>query len=144
MADGVRRAWHYRGAQREFGARQAHELCMLLGDALSNQPFEVLEGKKVIEVRLRGVNKAIVAENVERTSAPGAAVIAIGDDRTDEDLFRAARRARASMSRTIARSGHCFGCWRTPARCPFCGARSSSRRWGSPAFSQRDAFLRFR
>ena len=39
-------AWHYRRAQREFGARQAHELRMLLGDALSNQPLEVLEGRK--------------------------------------------------------------------------------------------------
>ena len=61
-------AWHYRGAQREFGARQAHELRMLLGDALSNQPLEVLEGKKVIEVRLRGVSKAVVA----RSRAPAA------------------------------------------------------------------------
>ena len=82
-------AWHYRGAQREFGARQAHELRIRLGDALSNQPLEVMEGKKVIEVRPHGVSKAVVAQNVERTSMPGAAVVAIGDDRTDEDLFRA-------------------------------------------------------
>jgi hypothetical protein len=27
--------------------RQAHELRLLLGDALSNKPFEVLDGKKV-------------------------------------------------------------------------------------------------
>jgi hypothetical protein len=46
-------AWHYRGAPREFAARQAHELRMLLGDLLSNQPFEVLEGKKVIGEKLR-------------------------------------------------------------------------------------------
>ena len=31
-------AWHYRGAQPEFGSRQAHELSMLLGEALRNQP----------------------------------------------------------------------------------------------------------
>lgn len=81
-------AWHFRAAQREFGTRQAHELRMLLGDALSNQPLEVLEGKKVIEVRLRGVSKALVAlrppdDRVE------AQTVAFGDDRTDEDLFRA-------------------------------------------------------
>jgi trehalose 6-phosphate synthase/phosphatase len=58
-------AWHFRRAQREFGARQAHELRMLLGDALSNQPYEVLEGRKVIEVRLRGVSKALVAHRVQ-------------------------------------------------------------------------------
>jgi trehalose 6-phosphate synthase/phosphatase len=82
-------AWHYRRAQREFGARQAHELRMLLGDALSNQPFEVIEGKKVIEVRLRGVSKAVVAHQVQAETAHDTIVVAIGDDRTDEDLFRA-------------------------------------------------------
>jgi trehalose 6-phosphate synthase/phosphatase len=81
-------AWHFRRAQREFGARQAHELRMLLGDALSNTPFEVIEGRKVIEVRLRGASKALVAERV-RAEAADSFVVAIGDDRTDEDLFRA-------------------------------------------------------
>jgi trehalose 6-phosphate synthase/phosphatase len=81
-------AWHYRNAQREFGVRQAHELRMLLGDALSNQPLEVLEGKKVIEVRLRGVSKALVARRL-LTDGQSGLVIAVGDDRTDEELFRA-------------------------------------------------------
>jgi trehalose 6-phosphate synthase/phosphatase len=82
-------AWHFRGAQREFGARQAHELRMLLGDALSNQPYEVLEGRKVIEVRLRGVSKALVAHRVQTELVGESLLIAIGDDRTDEELFRA-------------------------------------------------------
>jgi trehalose 6-phosphate synthase/phosphatase len=81
-------AWHYRGAHREFGARQAHELRMLLGDALSNQPLEVLEGKKVIEVRFRGITKAIVARGGEDIAGE-LTTVAFGDDRTDEDLFRA-------------------------------------------------------
>jgi trehalose-phosphatase len=81
-------AWHYRGAQREFGARQAHELRMLLGDALSNQPLEVLEGKKVIEVRFRGISKAVVAHE-DPTERARRITVAFGDDRTDEDLFRA-------------------------------------------------------
>jgi trehalose 6-phosphate synthase/phosphatase len=82
-------AWHFRRAQREFGARQAHELRMLLGDALSNQPLEVIEGRKVIEVRLRGVSKALVAQRVHAEAVPDCFLTAIGDDRTDEDLFRA-------------------------------------------------------
>ena len=82
-------AWHYRRAQRDFGARQAHELRMLLGDALSNQPFEVIEGKKVIEVRLRGVSKAVVAYQLQAETALDSVLVAIGDDRTDDDLFRA-------------------------------------------------------
>jgi trehalose 6-phosphate synthase/phosphatase len=82
-------AWHYRGLQREFGARQAHQLRMLLGDALSNQPFEVLEGEKVIEVRMRGVTKALAAQRLRAGTAPDALVVAIGDDHTDEEMFRA-------------------------------------------------------
>ena len=82
-------AWHYRGTPREFGERQAHELRLLLGDVLSNQPLEVLEGKKVLEVRLRGVSKALVAQRVREEVAPDGLIVAVGDDRTDEELFRA-------------------------------------------------------
>jgi trehalose 6-phosphate synthase/phosphatase len=91
-------AWHFRGAQREFGARQAHELRMLLGDALSNQPLEVIEGRKVIEVRLRGVSKALVAQRVHAEAIADCFVAAIGDDRTDEDLFRALPRSSATVA----------------------------------------------
>jgi trehalose 6-phosphate synthase/phosphatase len=82
-------AWHYRLADTHFGVRQAHELRMVLGDALSNQPLEVLEGKKVIEVRVRGISKAAVARRVLAAVPPATGIVAIGDDRTDEDLFSA-------------------------------------------------------
>ena len=62
---------------------------MLLGDVLSNQPLEVLEGKKVLEVRLRGVSKSLVAQRVREEIAPNGVIVAVGDDRTDEELFRA-------------------------------------------------------
>ena len=81
-------AWHYRAAQREFGTRQAHELRMLLGVALSNQPLEVLEGSKVIEVRLRGIGKTIVGHRPASGLADGGAIVAFGDDATDDELFR--------------------------------------------------------
>jgi trehalose 6-phosphate synthase/phosphatase len=90
-------AWHFRGTQKDFGARQAHELRMLLGDALSNQPFEVVESRKVIEVRLRGVSKALVAQRVHAEAVPDACVVAIGDDRTDEELFRALPASSATV-----------------------------------------------
>jgi trehalose 6-phosphate synthase/phosphatase len=82
-------AWHYRLAERELGTRQAHALRTLLGNELRNQPFDVLEGKRVIEVRLRGVSKRLVAERVETEMAAGTPIVAIGDDRADEELFRA-------------------------------------------------------
>jgi trehalose 6-phosphate synthase/phosphatase len=91
-------AWHFRRAQREFGARQAHELRMLLGDALSNQPLEVVEGKKVIEVRLRGASKAMVAHRVLATHQAPPAILAVGDDRTDDDLFEALPEASVKVA----------------------------------------------
>lgn len=97
-------AWHYRHADVELGARQARELRMLLGDALSNQPLEVLEGKKVIEVRLRGISKALVAQRILPARAGPAAIIAIGDDRTDEDLFASLPKESLTIAVGLGRS----------------------------------------
>ena len=71
----------------EFGLRQAHELQMLLGDALSNQPLEVRDGKKVLEVRLTGAHKGLPIEQILAAAGPSASIIAVGDDDTDEDMF---------------------------------------------------------
>jgi trehalose 6-phosphate synthase/phosphatase len=79
-------SWHHRAADPEFGARQAHELRMLLGEALSNQPLDVLEGKKVVEVRYRAISKAVVAH---RKGTDASAIVVFGDDLSDEDLFTA-------------------------------------------------------
>jgi trehalose 6-phosphate synthase/phosphatase len=104
---GASLAWHYRAVARDFGARQAHELRMLLGDVLSNQPLEVLEGKKVIEVRVRGVDKGAVARRVLAECDGNTIVVAIGDDRTDEDLFRAlpAPHLSAAVGRSSSAAG---------------------------------------
>jgi len=91
-------AWHYRLADAKLGRRQAHELRMLLGDALSNQPFEVLDGKKVIEIRLRGVNKSRAAAAVGDAAGPLPAILAIGDDQTDDDLFAALPRTAVTIA----------------------------------------------
>jgi trehalose 6-phosphate synthase/phosphatase len=80
-------AWHYRQADPAFGERQAHELRLLLGDVLSNQPLEVVEGNKVVEIRFRGFSKALVA--LRTRFQTGSLTIAFGDDRSDDDLFRA-------------------------------------------------------
>jgi trehalose 6-phosphate synthase/phosphatase len=98
--------WHYRIADAEFGRRQAHELRMLLGDALSNQPLEVIEGKKVIEVRLRGATRAVVLHHMLAASDEVPRILAIGDDRADEDLFAGLPDGsiRIAVGRRIARA----------------------------------------
>jgi trehalose 6-phosphate synthase/phosphatase len=82
-------AWHYRGAEDAIGNRHAGQLRILLADALKTLPLEILEGKKVIEVRFRGSTKAVVAHMMDAETPASAAIVAFGDDRTDEDLFRA-------------------------------------------------------
>jgi trehalose 6-phosphate synthase/phosphatase len=81
--------WHFRGADPEFGPRQAKELQVHLTDMLANAPVEVLPGAKIIEVRPHGVNKGLAVPAALVGAPPGTRVVALGDDRTDEDLFAA-------------------------------------------------------
>lgn len=88
-------AWHYRGATADhtnganFGDVQARELKVLLASLLSNAPVEVLYGHKVIEVRPQGVNKGMIVPSIVAAAPEHALFVAVGDDRTDEDLFAA-------------------------------------------------------
>ncbi len=88
-------AWHYRLAtaefddQNDFGDQQAKELRLLLAELLSNEPMQVLSGSKVVEVRPMGVHKGVVVPLILSEADPQAHTLAIGDDRTDEDLFAA-------------------------------------------------------
>jgi trehalose 6-phosphate synthase/phosphatase len=82
-------AWHYREAEPEYGQWRAHELLAALGQSLSGVPAEVLTGHRVIEIRARGVNKGLYMRHLGSSSAPGWAILAAGDDLTDDDLFDA-------------------------------------------------------
>jgi trehalose 6-phosphate synthase/phosphatase len=82
-------AWHYRLAEPELSMRQAHALRTRLNTELCDESFNLLEGNAVIEVRLRGVSKALVGAWVATNVSPETTIVAIGDDQTDEELFRA-------------------------------------------------------
>jgi trehalose 6-phosphate synthase/phosphatase len=82
-------AWHYRMVDPEFGAIQARELRLLLLETFVGQRMDVLPGDRVVEVRPQGVHKGRVVGEATQGLAPGTLVVAIGDDRTDEDLFAA-------------------------------------------------------
>jgi trehalose 6-phosphate synthase/phosphatase len=82
-------AWHWRPADPEFGARQARELMVHLDQLLANSPVECIAGNRVVELKPIGVSKAdVVRRSFERHGAK-AAYLALGDDRTDRDLFAA-------------------------------------------------------
>jgi trehalose 6-phosphate synthase/phosphatase len=82
-------AWHYRAADPEFGSAQAKELIFHLSTALANVPVEILPGDKVVEVRPHGVHKGLAVRDVLSRAPPDKLLFAMGDDRTDEDLFAA-------------------------------------------------------
>jgi trehalose 6-phosphate synthase/phosphatase len=82
-------AWHYRMADREAGERRANELRLHLTQLLSNQPVEILAGHKVVEIRPYGIHKGRIVPPLSSDRLASTTVFAMGDDRTDEDLFAA-------------------------------------------------------
>ncbi len=81
-------AFHYRATEPQLARRRVEELKTALTADPQAGEFEILEGARVLEVRPRGVNKGAVLPEI-LASAPGANVLALGDDRTDEALFAA-------------------------------------------------------
>ena len=82
-------AWHHRAVEEAAGEARARELAARLAALLSGEPVEVLEGNKVVEVRPRGVNKGRAVAVVAGAAPEPGLFAALGDDRTDEDLFAA-------------------------------------------------------
>lgn len=79
--------WHYRAAADDLANWQARELANYLEEFLANEPLEVLVGAKNVEVRQYGLNKGTAYERIYEEIGPFDFEMAIGDDRTDEDLF---------------------------------------------------------
>ncbi|QNE39726.1 bifunctional alpha,alpha-trehalose-phosphate synthase (UDP-forming)/trehalose-phosphatase [Hymenobacter sp. NBH84] len=80
--------WHYRRADAELAAVRVRELISHLSFLTSNSDLQVLEGNKVIEIKAAGLNKGTAAARWVATYQPDF-ILAIGDDRTDEDTFGA-------------------------------------------------------
>ncbi|KAL7326833.1 hypothetical protein PS15p_209109 [Mucor circinelloides] len=82
--------WHYRMADAEYGAFQAKECQNHLENAIvSKYPVEILVGKKNLEVRPMSVNKGEIVKRILSKNSDTNLVMCAGDDKTDEDMFRA-------------------------------------------------------
>jgi len=79
--------WHYRAAEPELGALRAKELVDDLVHFTANIDIQVLQGSKVVEVRCGGVNKGN-SGLLFLSRKKYDFILAIGDDWTDEDLFK--------------------------------------------------------
>jgi trehalose 6-phosphate synthase/phosphatase len=79
--------WHYRNSVPEQGELRANELKDELRNMIANHNLEIMEGNKVIELKAGGINKGVAAMRFLRENKYDY-IIAIGDDWTDEYMFR--------------------------------------------------------
>ncbi len=83
--------WHYRGGPEGFSEFQARKLSEELEVCLANQPCSIISGVKVIEARAVECNKGDFLRWLSKNTED-LRNICLGDDRTDEDMFKAARK----------------------------------------------------
>ena len=80
-------AWHYRRVDKELGAKRVREFKDVLVYLTANLDLQILDGNKVVEVKNAGVSKGkatIEWLNIQDWEF----IFAIGDDHTDEDIFK--------------------------------------------------------
>ena len=99
-------AWHYRAIDKALGEKRVREFRDVLLYLTANDDLQVLEGNKVVEIKNAGVNKGKAALNWvgERE---WDFIMAIGDDHTDEDTFKAlpegAHTIKVGLDTSVAR-----------------------------------------
>ncbi|KAG1748389.1 trehalose 6-phosphate phosphatase [Suillus paluster] len=82
--------WHYRSTDPEWGQFQCRQCQDLLeNNVVPKRPIEVLVGKKNLEVRPIAVNKGEIVKRILYQNPGVEFIFCAGDDKTDEDMFRA-------------------------------------------------------
>lgn len=98
--------WHYRMADPELALLREREILDDLINFTANIDLQVIEGHKIVEVKNAGVSKGNAALEI-LSSGEFDFILAVGDDNTDEDLFRAlpenAYSIRVGLANTHAR-----------------------------------------
>ena len=80
--------WHYRKANPRLGELRARELINNLSNTVASLNLQLLEGNKVVEVKNAGINKGRAALRWI-SGEKWDFILALGDDWTDEDTFKA-------------------------------------------------------
>jgi len=80
--------WHYRKVEEGLGELRANEIINHLRVTVADKGLQMMPGNKVIEFKNIEVNKGKATLNWLHGQDPDF-VIALGDDHTDEDIFKA-------------------------------------------------------
>ncbi|KAK2741345.1 threalose-6-phosphate phosphatase [Myotisia sp. PD_48] len=100
--------WHYRRADPEYGAFQAKECRSQLEKMVASKwDIEIMAGKANLEVRPTFVNKGAIASRLVdecqyRVGREPEFVLCLGDDFTDEDMFRALKASDLPQERVFS------------------------------------------
>jgi trehalose 6-phosphate synthase/phosphatase len=81
--------WQYRLADPDFGRWQAHELFSQLQGLLAGSGLRVQHGPKRVEIRWAELHTGTVTAQLLAQAAPVDWVLAVGADRTAEDMMAA-------------------------------------------------------
>lgn len=81
-------AWHYRKTERGLGELRANEMINNLRVMSADKGVQIMPGNKVVEFRNVEVNKGKAALNWLYENESDF-ILAMGDDHTDEDIFKA-------------------------------------------------------
>jgi trehalose 6-phosphate synthase/phosphatase len=80
-------AWHYRKADPELASTRARELLDEIDEFTAHVNVHAVHGNKVVELRCAGADKGTAAKHLLAGRFYDF-ILAVGDDRTDEDLFK--------------------------------------------------------
>jgi len=98
--------WHYRNADPQMAEKVKMNLHTALSEITAGLPLQVTLGKKIVEVRNRNIDKGSAVRNLLDREISDF-ILAIGDDRTDEDMFRAlANKKHAFTIKVGAEASH--------------------------------------
>jgi trehalose 6-phosphate synthase/phosphatase len=81
-------AWHYRMSDAVQGVEAAEALRARLEQMFPSHEVETIAVSKVVEVRPHGLHKGLAIQALVAEQPASALIVAIGDDRTDEDMFQ--------------------------------------------------------
>ncbi|TPN85110.1 bifunctional alpha,alpha-trehalose-phosphate synthase (UDP-forming)/trehalose-phosphatase [Aquimarina algicola] len=98
-------AWHFRNVDPDLGSKRASSLKTTIQHLIANHNLEILEGDKVIEIKVSGVSKGKSASKM-LTDQKYDFIFAIGDDWTDEHMFKElpkeAHTVKVGIKKTVA------------------------------------------
>lgn len=80
--------WHYRKVEEGLGELRANEILNHLRVIIADKGLQMMPGNKVIEFKNIEVSKGKAAQNWLYGNNPDF-ILALGDDHTDEDIFKA-------------------------------------------------------